>query len=394
MVGKEIFIVGAKRTAFGTFGGVLKKHTATDLAEHASRAALASAQIKPEKIDHIVFGNVMQSSKDAAYLARSVGLRIGIPIETPAVTINRLCGSGFDAIIQGARQILVGDSKVVLAGGTECMSQAPFVVRNVRFGTALGTNYEFEDALWQGLTDPNAKAPMIITAEMLAEKVGVTRQEADEYSLQSQNRWRAANDAGHFKQEIAPLKIKSRKGGISFEVDEHPRGATLESLAKLEPVLLQGGVVTAGSASGVSDGAAAVVVAGSEAVKELGLKPLVRLVGWKIVGVDPKIMGIGPVDAIRGLLKDQKLTLDDIDVVEVNEAFAAQVLAVKKELKLCNDKLNVNGGAIALGHPLAASGARITGHLAYELIRRQKKYGIGAACIGGGQGIAVLLERV
>jgi acetyl-CoA acyltransferase 2 len=394
MAAKELFIVSAKRTAFGTFGGTLKGHTATDLAEHAARAAVSAASIKPEKIDHVIFGNVIQSSKDAAYLARTVGLRVGVPIETPALTINRLCGSGFDAIIQGARQILVGDSRVVLAGGTESMSQAPFVVRNIRFGTALGSNYEFEDVLWQGLTDQHIKTPMGVTAENLAEKVGVSRKEADEYSLKSQNRWRLANNAGYFKQEIEALKLKSRKGEVSFEVDEHPRETTMEILTKLSPVFKKDGVVTAGSASGVSDGAAAVVIAGKDAVHELKLDPLVRLVGWKTVGVDPKIMGIGPVDAIKGLLRDHKLTLDDIDLVEVNEAFAAQVVAVQKELKIDSDKLNVNGGAIALGHPLAASGARITGHLAHELIRRKNKYAIGAACIGGGQGIAVLLERV
>ncbi|KAI6171542.1 hypothetical protein M3Y97_01027900 [Aphelenchoides bicaudatus] len=391
---KELFIVSAKRTAFGTFGGTLKGHTATDLAEHAGRAALSAASIKPEKIDHVIFGNVIQSSKDAAYLARTVGLRVGVPIEKPAVTVNRLCGSGFEAVVEAARQIIVGDSRVVLAGGTESMSQAPFVVRNTRFGTTLGQNYEFEDVLWQGLTDQHIKTPMGVTAENLGAKYGITRKEADEFSLKSQSRWRLANNAGYFKQEIEPLKLKTRKGEVSFEVDEHPRETTPESLAKLPPVFKKDGLVTAGSASGVSDGAAALVVAGKDAVQQLKLQPLVRLVGWKAVGCDPSIMGIGPVEAIRGLLHQHKLTLDDISLVEVNEAFAAQALAVQKELKIDSDKLNVNGGAIALGHPLAASGARITAHLAHELVRRKEKYAIGSACIGGGQGIAVLLERV
>ncbi|KAI6204271.1 Acetyl-CoA acyltransferase 2 [Aphelenchoides besseyi] len=310
----DLFIVSAKRTAFGTFGGSLKTKTATDLAEHAARAAIGSAQIKPEKIDHVIF--------DAAYLARTVGLRVEVPIETPAVTTNRLCGSGFEAIIEGAR---------------------------------------FEDALWQGLTDQHIKTPMGITAENLGEKYGITRQEVDEYALKSQNRWRLANNAGYFKKEIEALKLKSRKGEIAFEVDEHPRETTIESLQKLPPVFKKNGL-------GVSDGAAAVVLASGESVQELKLDPLVRLVGWKTVGCDPSIM--------------------------VNEAFAAQVLAVQKELKIESDKLNVNGGAISLGHPLGASGARITAHLAHELVRRKGKYAIGSACIGGGQGIAVLLERV
>ncbi|KAI6231162.1 3-ketoacyl-CoA thiolase, mitochondrial [Aphelenchoides besseyi] len=394
MGAKDLFIVSAKRTAFGTFGGSLKTKTATDLAEHAARAAIGSAQIKPEKIDHVIFGNVIQSSKDAAYLARTVGLRVEVPIETPAVTTNRLCGSGFEAIIEGARQILVGDSKVVLAGGTECMSQSPFVVRGTRFGVPLGSSVEFEDALWQGLTDQHIKTPMGITAENLGEKYGITRQEVDEYALKSQNRWRLANNAGYFKKEIEALKLKSRKGEIAFEVDEHPRETTIESLQKLPPVFKKNGLVTAGTASGVSDGAAAVVLASGESVQELKLDPLVRLVGWKTVGCDPSIMGIGPVGAIQSLLKTHELTLDDIELIEVNEAFAAQVLAVQKELKIESDKLNVNGGAISLGHPLGASGARITAHLAHELVRRKGKYAIGSACIGGGQGIAVLLERV
>ncbi|KAI6242411.1 3-ketoacyl-CoA thiolase, mitochondrial [Aphelenchoides fujianensis] len=385
MPGKELFIVSAKRTAFGTFGGSLKPKTATDLAEHAARAAIAAASIKPEKIDHVLFGNVIQSSKDAAYLARTVGLRVEVPIDKPAVTVNRLCGSGFEAIIEGARQILVGDSKVILAGGTESMSQSPF-------GVPLGTSVEFEDALWQGLTDQHIKTPMGITAENLGEKYGITRNEVDDYALKSQKRWSLANNGGYFTNEIAALKLKTRKGEVDFAVDEHPRETTIDSLKKLPPVFKKNGLVTAGTASGVSDGAAAVVLASGESVNELKLDPLVRLVGWKTVGCAPEIMGIGPVTAIQGLLKQHKLTFDDIDLV--NEAFAAQVLAVQKELKVDGDKLNVNGGAIALGHPLAASGARITGHLAHELVRRKGKYAIGSACIGGGQGIAVLLERV
>uniref|UniRef100_A0A914BUD8 Mitochondrial 3-ketoacyl-coa thiolase n=1 Tax=Acrobeloides nanus TaxID=290746 RepID=A0A914BUD8_9BILA len=389
-----IFIVAAKRTAFGTFGGTLKNHSATDLAEISARAALQSASLNPENVNHVIFGNVIQSSKDAAYLSRHVALRIGLPVHTPAVTINRLCGSGFEAIINGAQQILVGDSNVVIAGGTESMSQAPFAVRGIRFGTTLGANYQFEDTLWQGLTDQQIKTPMGITAEKLGAQYKLTRKEVDEFALRSQTRWRLSNNNGYFKNEITPIKIKGKKGEVSFEVDEHPRDTTIEILSGLKPVFQEGGLVTAGNASGIGDGASAVVVASEESVKKHHLTPLVRIVGWHTVGCDPSIMGIGPVDAIRGLCKKTNVSLDQVDIIDVNEAFAAQCAAVQKELKIESDRFNVNGGAIALSHPLAASGARITAHLAHELRRRGARYAIGSACIGGGQGIAVLLEKV
>uniref|UniRef100_A0A1I7S134 3-ketoacyl-CoA thiolase, mitochondrial n=1 Tax=Bursaphelenchus xylophilus TaxID=6326 RepID=A0A1I7S134_BURXY len=392
--GRDVFIVSAKRTAFGTFGGKLKGKNATELAELAARAALNAASIDPQHIDHVIFGNVVQSSKCAAYLSRHVLLRVGIPIEKPAVTINRLCGSGFEAITQGAQQIIAGDSEVVLAGGTENMSQHPYVVRQGRFGIPLGANVEFEDVLWSLLTDQYTKIPMGLTAEKLGAKYGVTRQETDAFALASQTRWKHANNAGYFKAEIEPLKLKTRKGEETFEVDEHPRETTAESLAKLPPVFQKDGLVTAGNASGISDGAAAAVVASAEAVQKYKLQPLARLVDWRAVGCDPTIMGIGPVGAVEWILKKHKLTFDNIDLVEVNEAFAPQVLAVQKALNIPSEKLNVNGGAIALGHPLAASGARITAHLCHELHRRNGKYAIGSACIGGGQGIAVLLEKV
>ncbi|KAI1724753.1 acetyl-CoA acetyltransferase [Ditylenchus destructor] len=389
-----IFIVAAKRTAFGTFGGKLKNHTATDLAEVASRAALKSASIAPEHVDHVIFGNVMQSSKDAAYLSRHVGLRIGLPHHVPAVTVNRLCGSGFEAIVQGAQQIIAGDSSVVLAGGTENMTQAPFAVRGARFGIPLGANVNFEDTLWQGLTDSHINTPMGITAETLGEKYKITREEADEFAHKSQSRWRLANNAGYFKAEIEPMKLKSKKGEEVFEVDEHPRETTPESLAKLQPVFKKGGLVNAGNASGICDGAAAVIVANEDSIRKHHLTPLARIVGYHAVGCDPAIMGIGPVEAIRNVLKKTGVSLDDVDLVEVNEAFAPQVLSVQKELKIESDRLNVSGGAIALGHPLGASGARISAHLVHELRRRNVRYGIGSACIGGGQGIAILFERV
>uniref|UniRef100_A0A915DBW6 Uncharacterized protein n=1 Tax=Ditylenchus dipsaci TaxID=166011 RepID=A0A915DBW6_9BILA len=371
---EKYFIVGAKRTAFGTYGGKLKNHSATDMAEIASRAAIKSASISPEHVDHVIFGNVIQSSKDAAYLARHVGLRVGY--------------------YYGAQQILAGDSHVVLAGGTESMTQAPFSVRGVRFGVPLGTNVAFEDSLWQGLTDWQINTPMGMTAENLGEKYKVTRQEADEFALKSQNRWRLANNAGYFKAEIEPIKLKSKKGEEVFEVDEHPRETTMESLAKLKPVFKKDGLVNAGNASGICDGAAALVVADEQSLQKHHLEPLARIVGWHQVGCDPAIMGIGPVEAIRQLVKKIGVSLDSVDLVEVNEAFAAQVVSVQKELKIESDRLNVNGGAIALGHPLGTSGARISTHLVHELRRRNARYGIGSACIGGGQGIAMLFERV
>uniref|UniRef100_A0AC35U7K7 3-ketoacyl-CoA thiolase, mitochondrial n=1 Tax=Rhabditophanes sp. KR3021 TaxID=114890 RepID=A0AC35U7K7_9BILA len=389
-----IFIAAAKRTAFGTFGGTLKNHSATDLATIAAQAALKDASLEPEHVDHIVFGNVIQSSKDSIYLSRHVGLKIGLQESTPAVVVNRLCGSGFQSIVDASHQIISGDSQIVISGGTESMSQSPFIVRGTRFGTTLGKPIEFEDSLWSGLTDSYIKTPMGLTAEKLGAMYKVTRADADNYALQSQTRWKLANGAGYFKSEITPITLKSKKGEVVFATDEHPRPATIEALGKLPPVFQKDGLVTAGTASGICDGAAAVVVASEEAVKAHKLQPLVRIVGWHVVGCDNTIMGIGPVPAIRGLLKKTKMTLDQMDYVEVNEAFAAQALAVQRELKVDNEKFNVNGGAIALGHPLAASGTRIVAHMAHELVRTGKKYAITSACIGGGQGIAVLLERV
>uniref|UniRef100_A0A915E9V9 Mitochondrial 3-ketoacyl-coa thiolase n=1 Tax=Ditylenchus dipsaci TaxID=166011 RepID=A0A915E9V9_9BILA len=281
-----------------------------------------------------------------------------------------------------------------LAGGTEAMSQAPYLVRNMRFGAPLGVNIEFEDSLWSSGVDLHAKMPMGITAENLGEKYQITREESDEYALKSQTRWRLANNAGYFKGEIEPIHIKSKKGEVIFEMDQHPRETTLEELGKLKAVFKKDGLVTPGNASGVCDGAAAVVVASQESVEKLHLTPLARIVGWYVVGCDPTIMGIGPVEAIKGLCHKTGVSIDKIDVFDINEAFACQTLAVQKELNLENDRLNVNGGAIAMGHPLGASGARITAHLAHEIQRRGIQYAVGAACIGGGQGIAILLEKV
>jgi acetyl-CoA C-acetyltransferase/acetyl-CoA acyltransferase 2 len=392
---KSIVVVGAKRTAFGTMQGTLKGVSANDLAVHAAKAAIAQAGVAPDAIGHVIIGNVMQTSPDAIYCARHVGLKAGLPITTPALTVNRLCGSGFQAVITGAEQILLGETEVVLVGGTENMSQAPHVLRGGREGWALGKAPQVEDSLWSALTDSYCNTPMAVTAENLAAKYGITRKDCDEYALASQQRWAAANEKGYFKDEIAPLEVQQRKGTVQFAVDEHPRPqTTLEALAKLPPVFKKDGVVTAGNASGICDGAACLVLTTEEYAKSKNLKPLARLVQWGVAGVDPNIMGIGPAPAIRNALERAGLRQSDIDLFEVNEAFAPQYLAVEKELGLPREKTNVNGGAIALGHPLGASGARITTHLVYELARRGARYAVGSACIGGGQGLAVVLERI
>jgi acetyl-CoA acetyltransferase family protein len=392
---KSIVILGAKRTPFGTMLGALSGLSATDLAVHASKAALEQSGIEKKDIGHVIVGNVMQTSADAIYCARHVGLKAGLPIETPALTVNRLCGSGFQAIVNGAEQLLLGEAQAVLVGGTENMTQSPFMLRGARHGWQFGKVPPVEDSLWSALTDSYTSTPMAVTAENLAVKYGISRQECDAFALASQQRWAAANEAGRFKAEMAPIELQSKKGTTTFAVDEHPRPqTTLEILAKLAPVFKKDGVVTAGNASGICDGAAALVLATEDYAKQHNLKPLARLVQWGVAGVDPNIMGIGPAPAIRAALARADLKQADMDLVEVNEAFAPQYLAVEKELGLDRAKTNVDGGAIALGHPLGASGARITTHLVYELARRSGRYAAGSACIGGGQGIAVVIERV
>ncbi|XP_054277472.1 3-ketoacyl-CoA thiolase, mitochondrial-like [Macrosteles quadrilineatus] len=393
---KGIFIVAAKRTPFGTYGGKFVKTSALELQEVASKAALTSGNINPEIVDSVVIGNVLgNTSPDSIFLPRHVLLRCGIAIDKPALGVNRLCGSGFQAVVNGAQNILVGDSHVVLTGGVDNMSQAPHAVRNIRFGVPLGSSPELEDTLWVGLTDTYCKLPMALTAEKLAAQFNITRAEVDEYALRSQTLWKKAHDAGVFKSELAPVTVVQKKKEVVVDMDEHPKPqTTLEVLNKLPLVFKKDGVVTAGTASGICDGAGAVVIASEQAVKQHNLTPLARLVGYSVVGVEPSIMGIGPAPAITNVLKAAGKTLNDVDLVEINEAFGAQTLACRKELNLDINKLNVNGGAIALGHPLAASGARITAHLVHELRRKKLKLGVGSACIGGGQGIALLLEAV
>jgi acetyl-CoA acyltransferase 2 len=390
----DIVLVAGKRTPFGAFGGSQRDLTATDLAVAAAQATLQSVGAAPELVDAVVFGNVCQTSADAIYLSRHVGLRTGMRQEIPALTVNRLCGSGFEAVTQAANLIRLGEAEVVLAGGTESMSQAPHVVRGARWGLSFGPGGKLEDSLWSSLTDPLTGMAMANTAEKLARTHGISRQDCDDFALTSQQRYAAALAAGIFSDEIAPMTLQGRKGPTVLDRDEHPRPeTTLESLAKLKPVFEKDGVVTAGNASGIVDGAAAILVTTRQRALAQGWPMLVELVAHAAVGCDPTVMGIGPVPAIRKALALAGLSLEQMDLVEVNEAFAPQYLAVEKELGLDRARTNVHGGAIALGHPLAASGTRILLHLALDLIRTGKHLAVGSACIGGGQGMAVVLRR-
>lgn len=389
---EEIWFLSGKRTAFGTFGGALKDLSATDLAVETARAAIAQAAISPEEIGQVVYGNVVQTSTDAIYLPRHVGLRAGVPVPVPALGVNRLCGSGFQALISAAELLLTEQAQVVLAGGTESMSQAPHLIRGARWGIPLGKG-ALEDSLWSALHDSYAGVTMAVTAENLAVKYGISQEEVDEFSLSSQLRCAAAQKEGRFREEICPVELKGKKGSVFFEKDEHNRPeTTLEGLKKLPKVFKKDGVIHAGAASGICDGAGSAVMATRSWAEKKGQRPLGKLLQWAVAGVEPTLMGIGPAPAIRKLLERADAKLSEIDLFEVNEAFAPQYLAVEKELKLPRESTNVDGGAIALGHPLAASGARLTLHLLYELRRRGARYGVGSACIGGGQGIAVLVE--
>jgi acetyl-CoA acetyltransferase family protein len=391
---QTVFILGGARTPMTQFVGALKDVSAIELGAVASRGALERTGARPEWIDHVVFGNVQQSSVDAHYGARHVGLKAGVRVETPALTVNRLCGSGIQALVSASQMVQLGESDMALAGGMENMSQVPHVVRGARTGLKLGQS-KMEDWLWEGLTDPYAGCSMAITAENCAAKYGITREQSDEYALRSQQLAHQAWTSGVMKEEVVPVEIKARKGSTLIERDDHLRPETTrEGLANLAPVFKKDGVVTAGNASGIVDGAAALVVAGQGAVAAHGLKPLGRIVSWASVGVEPTLMGMGPAPAIRKALALAGLSLGDLDLVEINEAFAPQYLACEKELGLDRRKVNVNGGAIALGHPLGASGARLVLTLLLELRRRGQKYGVASACIGGGQGIAMIVEAI
>ncbi|RNB89681.1 acetyl-CoA C-acetyltransferase [Brevibacillus fluminis] len=390
---KEIVLIDGARTPFAEISGSFREITATDLGVIAAKEAIRKAQVDPAEIDQVVFGNVQQSSRDAHYLARHVGLKAGLPVHVPAVTINRLCGTGLETILTAARMILTGDANVALAGGTESMSQVPHVIRGMRWGSPLGAPV-VEDWVWDGLYDTFGGCTMGVTAENVAAKYGLTREEIDQHALHSHQRALAAMEKGYLSEEIVPVTVAGRKGNKQVHHDEHPRSTSLEQLGKLKARFIENGVVTPGSASGMVDGAAAVIVTSGEYAAKRGLKPIARLVSWNVVGVEPQFMGIGPVPAIQNALQSAHLKLADLDLIEINEAFSAQYLACQKELGFDPEIGNVNGGAIAIGHPLAASGSRITLSLLYELGRRGKTYGASSVCIGGGQGIAAIWERL
>ncbi len=390
---EKIFILSGQRTPFGAFGGSLKNISATDLAVQASLATLKSANFEAKYLDHIVFGSVIQSAHDAIYLPRHVGLKVDAPQDTPALGINRLCGTGFEVIASAARLIQTGEAQSVLAGGVEQMSQIPYVVKGARWGQRMGHG-DVEDVLVSALTDSFTGLSMAMTAENLAEQYDLSREQVDQYAYESQQRCASAMKENIFDLEQTDVTVKTRRGTVLFNKDEHAKPeTTLEKLKSLKPIFKKNGVVTAGNASGIVDGAASTLVVSEKEVRKKSFKPLVRIVGWSSVGCDPKIMGIGPVQAIKDVLKKTGLNLKQMDLIEVNEAFAAQYLAVEKELNLPRERTNVNGGAIAIGHPLAATGTRIMNHLVHQLHHKKLKYGLGSACIGGGQGIAMIVER-
>jgi acetyl-CoA acetyltransferase family protein len=391
---KDVYILGGARTPMADYTGKLKDFSALELGAIAARAAMERTRVKPEDVDHVVFGNVLQTSSDAVYGARHVALKSGVPIEVPALTVNRLCGSGIQAAIGGAHMILLEEADVVLTGGTESMSQAPHVIRGLRSGLRLGQG-QLEDTLWSALLDTHCGCTMAGTAENCATKYGVSRHEQDCFAIRSQQLAHTAWKEGRLAEEVVPVEIKSRKGVEIFAQDDHLRpDSTMEGLGKLPPAFSKNGCVTAGNASGIVDGGAALLLASEKGVKEHGLTPLARLTHWAAVGVEPTLMGMGPAPATRLVLEKSKWSLGDIDLIEVNEAFAAQYLAVEKELGLDRERVNVNGGAIALGHPLGMTGTRLLLTLTLELRRRGLKRGLATACIGGGQGIAAIVETV
>jgi acetyl-CoA acetyltransferase family protein len=376
------------------YNGALKDVSAIELGVTASRAAFERTGVRPEWVEHAVIGNVMQTSSDAIYAARHVALKAGVPIESPALIVNRLCGSGIQAAISAAQMIQLGEADLVLSGGIESMSQAPHVIRGLRSGLRLGQG-KLEDSLYQAVLDTHCGLFMAQTAEQCAAKYGISRERQDEYAVRSQRAAAAAWAEGRFDDEVTPVEVKARKGTTRIERDDHLRpDTTVEALAGLTPAFSKDGCVTAGNASGIVDGGAALLLASSDAIEKRQLKPVARLVAWAVAGVDPAFMGMGPVPATRQVLSRAGLSLDDIDLIELNEAFAAQYLAVEQELGLRREIVNVNGGAIALGHPLGMTGTRQLLTLSLELRRRKKRYGLATACIGGGQGIAAIIENV
>lgn len=392
---REAVVIAGVRTAFAKFMGSFSKVSAVELAAHVTKGALEKAGAPADQVDHVIFGNVIQSSADAIYLARHAGLKAGIPQGVPGLTLNRLCGSGLEAIVQAARQIQSGEADLIVAGGAENMTQVPFMIRGARDGLRLGSA-KLEDYLWEALYDPYGRVTMAGTANNVANKYGVTREDQDEFALRSHQRAIKAQEDCRFQKEILPYEIETRKGTIVVEKDEHPRtDATPEVLAKLPVAPFEGNeYVTAGNASGINDGAAAVVVASKEKAEELGVKPLGKVLSWGTAGVPPELMGIGPAPASRMAAEKAGLNISDIDLIEINEAFAGQYLGVERELELDRERVNVNGGAVALGHPLGASGARLALTLLTEMKLQQKQLGLASLCIGGGQGIAAIFEAL
>lgn len=392
---KNVYIVAGARTAFTNFGGSFANVSADALGTATAVEAMKRANVQPEQIDHVIYGGVIHTGVNASYLARHIALHAGVPVEVPALTVNRLCGSGMQSVVSGAHMIMLGEADIVLAGGAENMSQAPYSNFEQRFGGSKMGNLQFEDMLQATLTDQYTGSGMGMTAEKLAEQYDISREEQDEFAVLSNQRAAKAREAGIYAEEIVPVEVKKRRDTVFVSEDEHIKPeATVEGLAKLRPAFKKDGSVTAGNASGINDGAASLIIASEEAVEKYGLKPIARIVSSGTVGVDPTVMGIGPVPAIRQALKRAQLTIEDMDRAEINEAFASQYLAVEKELGLDREKTNVHGGAIALGHPVGASGARILLSAAMELQRENLQYAVASLCIGGGQGIAVVIEKV
>ncbi|MGO9973372.1 MAG: beta-ketothiolase BktB [Solirubrobacteraceae bacterium] len=389
----NVVISSAARTAIGSFGKSLKDVSPSDLGATAARAAMERAGLQPSQIEHVVMGNVIHTEPGDMYFGRVVGIKAGIPKESPGLTVNRLCGSGLQAVVSATQLIQCGEVEVALAGGAESMSRGAYWVENARWGVRMN-NGSLTDSVVGALTDPFSKVHMGITAENLSKSHSITREDQDKLAFESHQRAVAARDAGIFKDEIVPVEIASRKGTVIFEVDEHPRAdITMESLSKLKPAFDKEGTVTAGNASGINDAGAAVTVLSVDKAEKLGVPVRARILGYGVAGVDPQTMGIGPVPAVRKALERAGKTLDDVDVFELNEAFAAQALAVLKDLGLDTERVNPNGGAIALGHPVGASGALILTKLLYEMERKDHKIGVAGLCIGGGQGIAIVVSR-
>lgn len=391
---KEVVIASAVRTAIGSYGKGLKDVPAVDLGAVVIKEAVKRAGIKAEQIGEVIFGNVLTAGL-GQNPARQAAVKAGLPVEIPALTINKVCGSGLRTVSLAAQIIKAGDADIVIAGGMENMSRAPYLVDNARWGVRMGNTQFVDEMITDGLWDAFNQYHMGITAENIAEKWGITRQQQDEFALASQQKAEKAIKNGEFKDEIVPVTIKTRKGEVVFDTDEHPRfGSTIEGMAKLKPAFKKDGTVTAGNASGLNDAAAALVIMSADKAKELGIKPLAKIVSYGSAGLDPAIMGYGPFYATKAALAKTDIKVEDLDLIEANEAFAAQSLAVAKDLKFDMSKVNVNGGAIALGHPIGASGARILVTLLYGMQKRDAKLGLATLCIGGGQGTAIVVEKI